>query len=412
MERMSAVDLKERAISALVLLWVVSIPVSTAATNICFFLLMLVSLFYWRKDTWLQGWLGPCLISIFVFNIIALLWSGATNHEKTSAMIDCLRLLGILLLAPLFTAHRISLLRHAFILTCIVVVLLGILKVLGLPIGGKYFGGAIFKNHITTSFLVATAAFMLANQLLYTEHKRWVGLGLGLMSIYMIFFNSGRLGFILFLIYMLMFARQWFQLNGASWVSLRKIAIVLLAVLVILPFLGVSLLSLPLLKRFAHLEGEWSLYQQNRNLELSSVGSRILFIEKSVALIHKKPLLGWGTGSFGSAYQNEFPNDFYTSNPHNEWLRVGVELGIFGIALYGWLFILLWRRISHALCEQQLMYYGFLFVFLLGTVSNSWLMDFTEMNLFCFICTMLVGQTISKRRTCQQLYQSHLSLSS
>ena len=51
---------------------------------------------------------------------------------------------------------------------------------------------------------------------------------------------------------------------------------------------------------------------------------RLVFLNKSLDAISKKPLFGYGTGSFGSFFQAEVHSGhkFYTHTTHNQYLYV------------------------------------------------------------------------------------------
>jgi len=63
---------------------------------------------------------------------------------------------------------------------------------------------------------------------------------------------------------------------------------------------------------------------------------RYVFVKESLDRIIKKPILGYGTGSFGKIFNNEVKSghvfDTHTT-PHNQYLYVWFELGILGLLL-------------------------------------------------------------------------------
>ena len=63
---------------------------------------------------------------------------------------------------------------------------------------------------------------------------------------------------------------------------------------------------------------------------------RYVFIKESLTRILEKPLMGYGTGSFGTIFDNEVKSghDFqFHRTPHNQYLYVLFELGILGLLL-------------------------------------------------------------------------------
>ena len=63
---------------------------------------------------------------------------------------------------------------------------------------------------------------------------------------------------------------------------------------------------------------------------------RYTFIKESLSRILEKPILGYGTGSFGTIFKNEVKSGHYfnkNTTPHNQYLYVWFELGILGLVL-------------------------------------------------------------------------------
>jgi len=63
---------------------------------------------------------------------------------------------------------------------------------------------------------------------------------------------------------------------------------------------------------------------------------RYVFIKESLSRILEKPIFGYGTGSFGTIFENEVKSGHYFdkyTTPHNQYLYVWFELGILGLVL-------------------------------------------------------------------------------
>ncbi len=79
----------------------------------------------------------------------------------------------------------------------------------------------------------------------------------------------------------------------------------------------------------------------------SSTGLRLFFIKASVELWKKKPLFGYGTGSFKTTYLTvdhalnmdavDNTPESALDQPHNEYVHILVQLGLFGFAFFLWL---------------------------------------------------------------------------
>jgi O-antigen ligase len=63
---------------------------------------------------------------------------------------------------------------------------------------------------------------------------------------------------------------------------------------------------------------------------------RYVFVRESLNKIFEKPFLGYGTGSFGTIFENEVNSGHYFdkyTTPHNQYLYVWFELGVLGLLL-------------------------------------------------------------------------------
>jgi O-antigen ligase len=65
----------------------------------------------------------------------------------------------------------------------------------------------------------------------------------------------------------------------------------------------------------------------------TSAGSRIAFWQNSVAIMREAPLIGEGTGAITAAFARRAGAASSATNPHNQILTVGVQLGLVGIAV-------------------------------------------------------------------------------
>ncbi len=93
-------------------------------------------------------------------------------------------------------------------------------------------------------------------------------------------------------------------------------------------------------------EGTASTAQSITNLQQDSrVQNRFPEYHKAIALIARSPVYGWGAGSAGDTLQSKFGSQRNHVTAHNIWLKVGVEGGLLGLALWGALAVTAGRRI-------------------------------------------------------------------
>ena len=72
------------------------------------------------------------------------------------------------------------------------------------------------------------------------------------------------------------------------------------------------------------------------HLKTNKMDIRYVFVKESLKKIFKKPILGYGTGSFGTIFKNEVKtgHDFsYHRTPHNQYIYVWFEIGFVGLIL-------------------------------------------------------------------------------
>ena len=79
-------------------------------------------------------------------------------------------------------------------------------------------------------------------------------------------------------------------------------------------------------------------YQTSENV--TSIGIRVIFAQNTWELIQQKPLLGYGTSSFKSVYSPHAAAKYQdwrgdpTTDPHNQYLFVWLENGLFGLLIF------------------------------------------------------------------------------
>lgn len=120
------------------------------------------------------------------------------------------------------------------------------------------------------------------------------------------------------------------------------------------------------------------------------MGIRYTFWENSMKLVSEKPWLGHGTGSFGGEYRRLTDTKEDINNPHNEFLLIAVQFGIFGFVVHsGFLFCQYYcsRRLPDS---EKWLAQGLLLTLFITSLLNSPILDhaeghwFTVMIALCF----------------------------
>lgn len=314
--------------------------------------------------------------------VLGVTYSSATSTAVFSAMHDLLRLGFVPILAFYLQEQKYKrLVLGAFIMALILTVFATILKVyLNIPIGHRTYGNDIFKNHIVISYFMVTALFILCVWCHQFKQYRWLLISLaGLIAYYLMFLNTGRIGYIILYIYFAVLAWHKFGFKGVAFV-LTAVSLVLLWV-----YHHSDAFSMRLDQFYV----EFQLYLQGTTT--SPVGSRFQFLNNSIRLFLQQPWFGFGTGSFIDAYKISFPSEsMMTDNPHNQYLYTAVELGLIGLISLIYIFIVQWKLIQQLPSQTRLMAQGLFVSFFIGCCFNSWLKDFTECHFYCFMTALYI----------------------
>ena len=92
-------------------------------------------------------------------------------------------------------------------------------------------------------------------------------------------------------------------------------------------------------------------YSTEQQSKETSVGYRLNFWNNSVAIVPNYYLFGTGTGGFEKAYAKQVAGKTgieatVTGDPHNQYLKILIEHGIFGLLIFLSIIVLLFKQIS------------------------------------------------------------------
>lgn len=326
-------------------------------------------------------------IAVGFFMLFAI--AGLYSHAFSKDLLQYYSKMSKLLYIPFFIIFmREQKWRHialsVFVASVTFSLIVGVIKwkfSLSLPYFRYAFPATVFKNYIDTNLMMASCVFILAQSLFLDISKKIKYLCISLMMImigYILWLSEGRAGYIILITLWILFCIQ--HLNFKKSV----IGLLGLALLVGSAFL----FSTTFQERVMHVSHDIKLYQTGD--QFTSVGQRIQYAKNTVKLALEKPVFGWGTGSFKKVY-NEYArenNQFPSNNPHNEYLNIFFQLGIIGILyLMGFFGVILWTSFKLPAFEKHLLQ-GALLALMLGSMANSWLMDFTPGYLFVFLFSL------------------------
>lgn len=364
------------------------LPLSTTVTNLFFF--SFIVLWLLEKDFTLR-WqfyfaypLTKPILCLVGLTLIGIFYSSGESESILHSTSQMLRLSTIPILAYYLQAKNSykNWVLGAFVLALILTIMATFLKVYGgIPIGHRTYVNNIFKNHIVMSYFMAIGVFFSAIWLKEYSQYRAVLYGfIALILYYFIFFNTGRIGYIILYICLAVFTWHRAGFKG-----------------VMIGFVGLSLMMIfayhfsdSFLMRINQLYTEIVSYCAGE--ALSPMGSRLDFIVNSGKLLLQHPVWGTGTGGFMSAYEAAFASQLtvLTDNPHNQYLNQLVEWGLIGLFALLWLFYRQWQSIQKLSGAQLILAQGIFLSFFIGCFFNSWIKNFTECHFYCLMTAYFI----------------------
>ena len=333
-------------------------------------------------------------ILFFSLHVLGLLWTddlkwGLTIVKKMS---DFLFLLPILL--TITKKEYIKYYISAFILAMTLTEILSYLvwfEVID-PLHKATVGNPTpTMSHISYNPFLTFGIFLIAHEILFNKHlsklyKYVYVFFMVTMSINM-FITGGRAGQVM---YFVMLGILIFQYYGRG----RKVRATIISLIIISSiFLGAYNSSSIFQHRMNEAVKNISIYNTDRNKN-TSVGQRITYTINSLEIIKNNLFFGVGTGDFPSEYNKihakNTPEVNTTVNPHNMYILVAVQLGLFG--LLGMLLIF-YQQIKFSLSAKIKINRDLGFVlpllFLVIMFSDSYLLGHYTTILFVFFSSFL-----------------------
>ena len=242
----------------------------------------------------------------------------------------------------------------------------------------------VFKFHITQSLLMAMFAFICAS-LARIEADRWRRSMYVLLAILaaanVLFMVQGRTGYIVLLALFLYAVVAWYRWKG------MLAGAVILGIVLGAGWISSSKFS----ERTERAVREYQEWVPGQGTP-ASIGIRLNFYLVTYEIIREHPLLGVGTGGFEEAYRKKIAgtNLAPSSNPHNEYLMIGAQLGIVGVIAFLAMLVVLWRLSARLKSEfERDLARALVISYVLGNLVNSLLLDHTEGTLFCWASAAL-----------------------
>jgi len=323
-----------------------------------------------------------CIAAVGFFGLILLacFWSPADDHTR----LVCVEKYSKLLYLPVFAVgfqHRLvrRLAMYAFLLAMLLTCLLSLFIYHADP-------GQVFRNHIVTSYMMAFAAYLsglFAIQEPFFK-KRWPFLLLFLLFTYqLIFFNSGRSGYIIYFALMILLL--------ALHLPFKKMLLSLLVFSALFALLCYE--SSVFNIRIHQLLEDWN--QLKNGTVNTSLGFRWMFHHLAKSLFISSPWIGHGTGSFAYYFQqtNTLEQWKHLLDPHSQYWLVAAELGLLGLTT-ATIFFLSLIRAALRLDEMKPILLGMLLAFFIGNITDSLLFYSVIGYLFIVFTALCLGEKL------------------
>ena len=321
------------------ILLALAIPTSVAITSIC----SVVLVFLWFLDYNFSYKLKAILSqkhNIFLFALIFLYSIGVFWGEYHSYYFDQIQRLSLLLLLPVLSTTKLFMGTLRIAVSCFL---------------AANFLAAIFAILVNNElmlpffdfFLTAIDRPMFSAFLTYNYHNILLCFST-IISIYLfaisqgkikilylfitfvyaisIYTEAGRAGHILFVLICIYFSIYFFRRSFLRFFSSITLLFLLLFV------------SYNYSHTFKYRTDSliYTLNNNGFNKKNNVIDSRYMFFNESIKRIVDAPLIGYGSGSFGTIFKNEVDHPYKftdSTKPHNQYLYVLFELGLCGLLL-------------------------------------------------------------------------------
>ncbi|MBB5346612.1 O-antigen ligase family protein [Desulfoprunum benzoelyticum] len=319
---------------------------------------------------------------LFLYFLVAVSYSPADWGAAVAILMKYRELLLLPLVLSLALGDQ-ALIRRAengFVAGAMVLMLISYAMGLGLIPSAKYGNSLLF--HITHSFFMALLAYWTLQRAIDRPRHRlpWASAFL-LATANLIFITPGRTGMFTFAVLLGFAALQ--RLN------LKKRLAGCLVLILLIP--AGFMLSTNVSSRVQQALQDIIHYEPGTSR--SSLGMRLDWWGNSIELIKERPLFGHGTGAFAVRQQEliaggaTMPSD----NPHNEYLFIGVQLGLTGLALFLALLASQWVAAAGLERHRRFLLQGIVLTMATGCLMNSFLFDSHQGHFYAFLSALLLA---------------------
>jgi O-antigen ligase len=382
---------------------VVSLPWSTSATAILVVVWLLALVPTLRIEdlreamTKPAAWLPALLV---VIAALGMLWADATWSERIRGLSGFVKLL---VLPPLFIQFGRSAKAHwvltGFLVSCSALLLVSSgsfvwpkfllwswAKTPGIPVKDYLIQAALFIVSAFILLYLAREAYLAGRRVAAIVYAGLAAAFVANLS----FVATSRTALLTVPVLLALFAVRYFRWKGVSAIAAGAVVLT-----------GLMWTSSDYLRlRLGNLANEVRIYQTEN--QRTSAGERIEFWKKSVGFVAEAPLFGHGTGSTRSLFARvasggDGVSSLVSTNPHNQFLAVAVQIGLLG----GGILVAMW--IAHAMLfrgEGLAAWAGLVVVTqnVFGSLFNSHISDFSQGWLYVFGVGVAGGLMMARQK--------------
>ncbi|BBJ00629.1 O-antigen biosynthesis protein [Ferrigenium kumadai] len=382
-----------------------TVPISVALDNLLLAVVLLGAIFNARA-VWQLGAHHPvarAALLLFGWLFVAMFYGTASLSEAAGILGKYLDLAFIPLFMLLLTGPRErQWAQYSFLASMGLTLLLSYLVGLGILAPQHWMcadagtaNPVIFHSHITQNNMMAFAAFLALLNMRKAFSRRaqlaW-GVFALLAMVNVLFMVQGRTGYMILSI--LLAWSAWSALCG-YFRSRGKVCGWKQGLGLLLALVGFALAayytSPRLSERVSQVSAEYQVWQPNRGGD-SSTGLRLDFYYNTLHIVQQHPLFGVGTGGFPEAYaqQTQGKDVMKIRNPHNEYLMIAAQTGVFGLLLLLHLFYAQWRNAPGLDTPfERDAARGLVLAYMVNCLFNSALLDHADGLFFAFMTAVL-----------------------
>jgi O-antigen ligase len=262
---------------------------------------------------------------------------------------------------------------------------------------GLIYGPYVNHNHYAGLMeMLSPFPLVLAISRFTDQNRKLAATAVGALMAATIFLSGSRGGMLAFAVQAIALAVLMSRRQEKNWKQPAVLIAFLVAVIAFLFWIGGSALT----HRLA------SIHTETRQ-ELSG-GTRLTIDRDSLRMWTKRPLLGWGLGTFPEIYPEfrSFYTSFFVNQAHNDYLQLLVETGLAGFAIVVWFLSLALRRGLGKLQNWTQTYNGVLTAGCLLGILGILVHSFFDFNLqipanaalFYVLCAIAAAEPVHESR--------------